>query len=810
MTKRAVHKFGGSSLADSAAFNIVKSIILSFKEDYIVVVSAMRGVTNSLEESIRLAENSGDFESKLEEILLKHQKCIDELSIANQVGRDILNDIETIKSMLNSVTVLKKVPHEAYQFIIGQGEVWSAQILKELLGESVFCANARDYVSIRTCGESIGEIDWEKSLELSKELRYKSQIVATGFIAQGSRGEPAILGRDGSDYSATIFAKLLDAQSVTIWTDVDGVFNADPRLVSEANTVDILSYEEAAELSFFGASVIHPKTLVPILEKKIPVTIKNTFNPSASGTCISDYQESVDGYGKIKGVSFVKGISLITIEGAGMIGVPGIAEKVFSSLKNNEISVVFITQSSSEHSICIGIKTSDIGLAKESLKEGLFKELHTNKIQKITTKQEMGILAIVGNNMSQQVGVASKLFNSLSNSGVNVVAIAQGASERNISVVISEKDHEQALKSVHSAFNLSKHKLDVFVVGIGLVGSTFINQLLKQKSELEGIYSTEFNIVGICNSKKMLITESLGQNWKDEFNSSSVAFSMSDIAKRLVENKPSKKVIIDCTASSEVANLYVNWMSKGINIITPNKKANTSDFEYYKQLRKLSPAKFFYEATVGAGLPVIATLKELIETGDEIIKIQGVFSGTLSYIFNTFSTDLSFSETIKTAKEKGYTEPDPREDLSGMDVARKVLTLGRELGMEFDLDDVSVESLIPVDCQDESNPESFIEKLKKHDEIWDKKIREVVKENQILRYVGTVSKNGALEASVESFDRNHPFSATVGSDNLILFYTKRYFERPLVVQGPGAGAEVTAAGVFSDLIKLTQSFGKSI
>mgnify|MGYP000001521483 FL=1 len=655
-------------------------------------------------------------------------------------------------------------------------------------------------------------------------------LIATGFIARSPTGVPTTLKRNGSDYSATIFGAMLIAKTITIWTDVDGVYSADPRKVKEAVCLESLSYNEAWELSYFGANVLHPRTTLPAMRYHIPVVLRNYFNQAAPGTSICDQCEvttntdgamnpidvNSDRVNFIKGLATIEDVTIINVEGTGMVGVPGTANAVFQTVKEAGCNVVMISQASSEHSICFAVRSHEAGAAVKALNKRFEKAIAAGRIKEVTVVDECAILAAVGQNMCQTPGVSAMLFEALANASVNVVAIAQGASEYNITCVVSKKDIAKALRAVHGRFYLSKTVMSVGIVGPGLVGKTLLRQMKEQLTELKTSYNVDLRVVAVAGQSKMLTVDNdsialdLG-TWEDDYANGD-EMDMEGFINTVTDSGAPNSVIIDCSASEDVALHYKDWLQRGINVVTPNKKANSGPLPYYKELRNIqrnSYTHYFYEGTVGAGLPILSTLNNLRDSGDRINKIEGIFSGTLSYIFNTYGAGDKFSDVVSSAKELGYTEPDPRDDLSGTDVARKVVILARECGIDIELDDVPVESLVPEPLRAVDSVDEFMQKLPDYDDEMSAKCAEAAAAGEKLRYVGVVdvvNKTGAVE--LRRYKSDHPFGQLSGSDNIISFETKRYVgPSTLVVRGPGAGAEVTAGGVFGDLLRVAQYLG---
>jgi bifunctional aspartokinase / homoserine dehydrogenase 1 len=601
---------------------------------------------------------------------------------------------------------------------------------------------------------------------------------------------------------------LLGADSVTIWTDVDGVFSADPRLVTDALVVPELSYQEAAELAYFGAKVIHPNTMSPAIANGITVWIKNSFKPEAPGTRIS---ASSPANLPIKGFAAVEDMALINVEGTGMIGLPGVAHKLFGALRAVGVSIVMISQASSEHSICFAVPRAEAELAKKTVEQTFFTELQRGEVQTVDLRDSCCIVAMVGDGMIERLGMAGKFFSALGKAGVNVRAIAQGSSERNISAVIEQHEATKALRALHSAFYLSSQTLSIGVIGTGLIGSTFVGQLASRIQELKTQRGIDLRVRGIMNSRKMILHDLQLplDDWQVELRESACEVDIESFVNHVHAAHLPHAVLIDATASAEIPRHYESWLSRGINIITPNKKSNAGPFASYRSLREAARTHqryFLYETNVGAGLPIIHTLRGLIETGDEIIRIEGVLSGTLSYIFNSLGGTRTFSAIVREAHALGLTEPDPREDLSGIDVARKLIILAREMGLEVEMETVQVESMVPEDLRSGS-VEEYLNTLGRHDAAITGLLDSARARGQVLRYVGAIESDGNMTAGLRTYPLNHPFASLTGSDNIVSFQTARYNAQPMIVRGPGAGPEVTAAGVFSDLLRLASFLG---
>lgn len=804
--KYILHKFGGSSLADADHFKAIKLLLTG--KDEIIVVSAVKDVTSTLQTLLDKAVTKQSFLPQLAELEKQHVTLIQSLLSFNKQKKlidTIKADCLIIKDILQAVFLIGSYSKETQDIVLGYGEQWSAKVLTETLFDALYL----DAATVLFIYEKSGVIciDWEKSQQaLNTFLENKSydKLVITGFIASTLTGQRTILGRNGSDFSAAIFAKLLKAESLIIWTDVDGIFSADPRRVRSAFPIESMSYNEALELAYFGAKILHPMTIAPAVSAHIPIVIKNTNNPAAKGTTISaDSKKSVH---PVRGLTCVDQVALINIEGSGMIGVSGIAARVFQVMHQANISVILISQASSEHSICFAVTANQAFAAKNTLLEHLQFELERKQIEKIAIDDSCAILAAVGDSMVGAIGVLGKLCDTLAKANVNIRAIAQGSSERNISVVIKNDDVNRALQAVHAGFYLSNKTISIGLIGCGQVGSTLLRQIQAELSQLKNKYQVNLCVRGIMNSKKMLLQHEPIDllNWEKMLVECPVTANVSEFEKHIRSDDMPHAVIIDCTANKTIAEQYINFMQKGIHVITPNKHANAGDLNYYKKLKALTDkinCHYLYEATVCAGLPVITTLQDIIKTGDEVRSVAGIVSGTLSFIFSEMIQGKTFSAAVIAAISAGYTEPDPREDLSGMDVARKLVCLAREMGLDASLDDVKVYDLVPPSLK-ACSIEEFIEKLPEYDKEMGQKTHEAASRAQKLFYVGAVHQDGKLTVAMESYPESHPFSSLKATDNMLVFTTRRYNKQPLIIQGPGAGAEVTAAGVFADLLRL--------
>lgn len=812
-----VHKFGGTSVADADCYRRVAEIVLEQKNgNAAVVVSAMKGTTDQLFELIEFAQRGSGVDSILVDIRKRYATTCRELlqpDNAQPLIDRFERDLDDIASVLSALSLVRSASHRSRDLISGYGEIWSARLLTAVLqdqvedGLAVQFVNARDVLVIEP-GEMGPIVVWEQTRPRLANVAgedFSGILVVTGYIATDREGLPATLGRNGSDYSASIFAALLDAKEVSIWTDVDGVMSGDPRRVPESTVIPEITYNEAMELAYFGAKVIHPQTMAPVIACDIPIRIRNTFRPDVPGTRIS--AGSDDAQVVVKGISGVESVALINLEGAGMIGVPGTADRLFGALRDAGISVMLISQGSSEHSICFAVLEEEAQRVRRVVEQAFRVELGEGHVQRIDVTTGCSIIAVVGDGMSGLPGSAGKFFRTLGIAGINVRAIAQGASERNISAVIDARDTTRALRAVHSSFYLSAKTISIGIVGPGTVGRALIAQLAEQGPKLREDFNLDLRVRAICRSSSGVFEEGridLAQ-WDEAMAAGTQEANLETIADHVQADHLPHTVIIDCSASEEVASHYASWLDRGIHVITPNKRAHSGPMDYYRRLHSTARASnthFLYEATVGAGLPVIQTLQDLVTTGDTIRNISGIFSGTLAYLFNVYDGSRSFSDIVREAKSLGYTEPDPRDDLSGMDVARKAVILAREAGLELELADIEVESLAP-EALANASVEEFLERLPDFDTPMAERVAAAQKNDRVLRYVAHVDVDGAAaKVSLEEFDHSHPFANISLTDNIVQFVTRRYSDNPLIVRGPGAGPDVTAAGIFADLLRL--------
>jgi len=815
-----VHKFGGSSVADAACFERVASIIeASPDEKLAVVLSACRGVTDALYGLVRLAEQQLDgVRRELDALRARHATIAE--SILDAGGAKLWlagfdRDCHDLEGILNTVKLTRSAAGAVRDAVVGFGELWSTRLFREYLAHRGRRRGSIDWVDARQVlvvewGPLGPAVQWAESkarLAAAAAGAAPRTLVITGFIASDAQGVQTTLGRNGSDFSASIFGSLLDAAGIVIWTDVDGVLSADPRRVPDARVIDALSYNEAMELAYFGAKVIHPQTMAPAVGRGIPIWIRNTFAPDKPGTLIC--AEPRSGM-PVKGITSIEQVALVNVEGAGMIGVPGTAHRLFGALREADISVIVISQGSSEHSICCAVPEAQAARALRAVREAFARELTDGQIQSVEVDHDLAILAVVGDGMAGMPGVSAKVFNALGASSVNVRAIAQGASERNISVVVGGKDATRALRAVHAGFYLSPHTLSIGVIGPGTVGRVFLDQLAAQAGRLREL-ELDLRVRAILSTRALALSDA-GlplERWRDAMATGAVAADLGRFVEHVHVDYLPHSVIIDCSSSAEVAARYRDWLAAGIHIVTPNKKANSGDLAYYRELqqvRRTTGAHYLYETTVGAGLPVVQTLRDLRDTGDEVRSIEGIFSGTLAYLFNVYDGSVPFSRIVADAKQRGYTEPDPRDDLSGTDVARKLIILGREIGLSLELTDVKVESLVPAGLEQGSIDE-FMQRLPASDAAMQARFAAARGRGKVLRYVGRITAAGEATVGVVEVDGKHAFANIALTDNIVRFATARYSANPLIVQGPGAGPEVTAGGVFADLLRLSAYLG---
>ncbi|RGF17640.1 bifunctional aspartate kinase/homoserine dehydrogenase I [Phocaeicola massiliensis] len=805
-----VMKFGGTSVGSVDSILKVKQIVEAAEEPVIVVVSALGGITDKLINTSQMAANGdAEYEKEYREIVNRHIEMVYTVIPAGE-GRTVLLDkvnelLSELKDIFQGIYLIKDLSSKTSATIVSYGERLSSIIAATLIKGAVWYDSRNFIKTEKKHAKHI--LDSELTTSLVKETFDEIPQVALvpGFISTDKNsGEVTNLGRGGSDYTASIIAASLNAASLEIWTDVDGFMTADPRVISTAYTINELSYVEAMELCNFGAKVVYPPTIYPVCHKNIPILIKNTFNPEAPGTIIK--QEVDSGSKAIKGISSINDTTLITVTGLGMVGVIGVNFRIFKALAQNGISVFMVSQASSENSTSIGVRNQDAALACEVLNEEFAKEIEMGEISPVVAEMNLATIAIVGENMKHTPGIAGKLFGTLGRNGISVIACAQGASETNISFVVEAKSLRKSLNVIHDSFFLSEYQvLNLFICGTGTVGGSLIEQIRCQQQKLMQERGLKLKVVGIADGHRALFTRAGIDlaSYREEMEEKGIPSSAAVLHDEIIGMNIFNSVFVDCTASAEVASLYKEFLMHNISVVAANKIAASSDYSIYSELKQIARrrgVKFLFETNVGAGLPIINTINDLINSGDKILKIEAVLSGTLNYIFNKISADVPFSQTIKMAQEERYSEPDPRIDLSGKDVIRKLVILAREAGYKLEQTDVEKHLFVPSDFF-EGPLEEFWKKVPSLDADFETRRRKLESENKRWRFVAKL-ENGKGSVSLQEVDSKHPFYGLEGSNNIILLTTERYKEYPMMIQGYGAGASVTAAGVFADIMSI--------
>ena len=803
-------KFGGTSVGSVNSMLNVKKIVESVDDKVIVVVSALGGITDKLIKTSRMAsEGDSGYEKEMKEIVNRHIEMVYTVIPAGQ-KRELLLDcvnelLNELKDIFQGIYLIRDLSPKTSATIVSYGERLSSIIVATLINGAQWFDSRQFIKTEKKHNKNILDAELTNKLvcETFKEIPEVSLV--PGFISSDkTTGEVTNLGRGGSDYTASILAAALDADVLEIWTDVDGFMTADPRVISSAYSINELSYVEAMELCNFGAKVVYPPTIYPVCHKNIPILVKNTFNPEAAGTIIK--QEASDSSKAIKGISSINDTCLITMTGLGMVGVIGVNHRIFKTLAENGISVFLVSQASSENSTSIGVRNEDASLACEVLNEEFAKEIEMGEISPMKAESGLATVAIVGENMKHTPGIAGKLFGTLGRNGINVIACAQGASETNISFVVDGASLRKTLNVIHDSFFLSEYQvLNLFICGVGTVGSSLIEQIHGQQERLKSERGLCLKVVGIANGHKAIFSRNGVdlENFRKDLEEKGMASSPQVLHDEIIGMNIFNSVFVDCTANNDIAGLYKEFLSHNIAVVAANKIAASSDYENYAELKHIARqrgVKFLFETNVGAGLPVINTINDLINSGDKILKIEAVLSGTLNFIFNKISAKVPFSETVRLAKEDGYSDPDPRIDLSGKDVVRKLVILAREAGYRLNQEDVEKRLFIPNELF-EGTIEQFWKKLPSLDAGFEERRQVLEKEGKRWRFVARL-ENGRAEVRLEEVDHNHPFYELEGSNNIILITTERYNEYPMLIQGYGAGAGVTAAGVFADIMSI--------
>lgn len=803
-----VLKFGGSSLGSAEILSKVLKILKNEKLPLVMVVSAFKGITDQIIKAADLASLKYDtYLNEVDEIKRRHHEIIYDLIPENkrveveELVNRMLNDFS---ELLYGVHILGDLTPKTYDHLLSYGERLSSFIISNIIEDAVLVDIFKFIRTDSTFGNAQVDNDITKDLIIESLAGFKGIALVPGFIAANNKGDITTLGRGGSDYTAAIVASVIDAEVLEIWTDVDGFMTADPRKVSKAYCIDRLTYAEAMELSHFGAKVIYTPTLFPAYKKKIPIWIKNTFNPSAPGTLISD-DPGDKGVSHIKGISSIEKIDLITLLGSGLPGVTGISMRLFSALASQNINVILITQASSEFSISLAVSPADTNKAIQAINSEFQIELMYKKIIDVNIEKNLSVIAIVGERMKNTPGISATLFSALGRNGISVIATAQGSSELNISVVIKQENLSKALNVIHEGFFLSNIKtLHLFIAGTGTVGKDLLEQIRLQQENLIKDLNLKINVIGIINSRKMYVNEQgIDLSRYKELLGNADPCNHKIFLEKISSLNLRNSVFVDCTASQEVAHLYKELFGKYVSVVTANKIACSSEFSLYKELKQRARekgVKFIYETNVGAGLPIINTINDLIRSGDRILGLEAVLSGTLNFIFNSLSEDIKFSQAVRLAKEKGFSEPDPRLDLSGTDVMRKLVILSRESGYPLEINDIQLKAFIPESCF-EGTIDDFWEELKKLDDSFEERRKELMHQGKRQRFVAMLD-NGKASVELREIVQEHPAYELADSNNIILIRTERYKEQPMVIRGYGAGAAVTAAGVFADIIRI--------
>lgn len=799
------HKFGGAALADAAGFRRAAALLIAgTPRQQVVVVSATFGSTDRLVAALASAR-AGKEHADLPFLAAAHRALLAPLGLATRL---LDSDIAELDADLAHLRNGKADSGQAAR-ISGAGEVWSSRILAALLGKEWAWLDARQVLVVKhgELGARIDEAATAQALGTWRSAHPQAHVVATGFLARLANGETTTLGRNGSDYSAALFAALFKARELTIWKEVDGLMSADPRLEPEAVVLPELSYAEAMELAYFGTKALHPQSLAPAMAAGIAINVRDVRRPEKPGTRI--VQKPAPSPNPVKGLSLVRGLAALELQGSGLMGVPGSAERFFAALHRASVSVVMITQASSEHSICALVRREQAEAGLAAARDEFADEISGGHVQGIALEHELAVLAAVGDGMIGTPGIVARLSGAIAKAGISLRAIAQGSSERNVSLAVREADAERALRVAHTAFWLSAQTVSIGLIGPGNVGGALLRQILEAQPRLKRERHLDLRIRAVANSRKMLRSETTLASLDLERGEN---LDLDAFAKHVKSEHIPHALIVDCSGRADMAERYEGWLAAGIHVVTPSKHAGSGDAERLAALHRAgakSGARFRYEATVGAGLPVVMTLRNIIDTGDVPHRIAGLFSGTLAWLFNHYDGSRPFSELLSEARAAGYTEPDPRDDLSGTDVARKAVILGREAGWPLSLANVDVENLVPSALLDVPLPE-FLQRLGEFDAPMAARLDAAKSEDKVLRYLAEVDATGNATVGLRAVERTHPAGSAQGTDNLFAFHTARYSNRPLVVKGPGAGPDVTAAGVFGDILAIASHLGAKL
>ena len=808
-------KFGGTSVANAESLQSVISIVKSQKQKTVVVVSALGGITNLLIDLLeQAAKKDSSYLDGIDTIRQRHMEPIESI-LAKKDQSDIITFLDDkliqLENLLQSVFQLEEITERTLSKVSSLGEILSAKLISAFFTEMGIDHHLHNPTQLIATQIKNGKIvvDFEKTKQQTDyhfESTKESIHLVSGYIAGNESRELTTLGRGGSDFSAAILANVLDAQSLEIWTDVSGMYTANPKLVAQAQPIPNLTYYEAMELSHFGAKVIYPPTLQPLVEKNIPTYIKNTFKPEDIGTLIHNESSTTNGQ-IVKGISHIDAVALVSLEGSGMVGIPGFSKRLFETLSSENINIIMITQASSEHSICLGVKASDAKRAKTAIDDHFAFEIALNKVYPVRLELNLVNIAVVGEKMKEHQGISGKLFSSLGANNINIRAIAQGASERNISIIIDDKNTQKALNTLHESFFESQIKqLNLFITGVGNVGSKLLEQINQQTEYLENNLRLKIRVMALSNSRKMLLSNlpiSLSE-WRSQLDQWGTPADRKAFFENAKALNLRNTIFIDNTASEDIAMEYGQYLANSMGVVTCNKIACADQLDNYLHLKKTARqfnSPFLFETNVGAGLPVIDTLNNLIASGDQVVKIEAVLSGSLNFVFNNYTPDNTFVSVVKQAKEEGYTEPDPKIDLSGIDVARKILILARESGLSIELEDIVNNSFLPEECLKTKDNESFFASLEANQNHFEELLQAAEKNDSKLKYVAQLEK-GKASVGLQQIPQGHDFYNLEGSDNIILFYTNRYSQQPLIVKGAGAGADVTASGIFADIIRI--------